>query len=365
MPLTQLRIENFQSHRLTDIRLGRLTVIVGPSSSGKSAVTRALKLVANNARGVSYVRHGAESARVSVVNASHFADPVDAAYQVSVERSQSKSIYTLQFPGDDEVHTFTKCGTSIPDTVSLALDFGEGDLWLAGQFDRPYLLDQTGGHVARVLSELTNVSLIFASVRELNSRALNEKRAASTRTSDLDSVTEQVRQYSDLPDQLRACELAESSLKSALALEERRERLVSVRDAVLDASARAQAARDAVRPVPDSCGLDGFLDKRTRLSGLVDELRFARDRVEALPSFTVPDTEKLDFLRQNCVAFRSGLEEVQRVGLRVAEATCREEQILQEFNLASQDLVNVVAEAGSCPVCGASAEHARLDHVEH
>lgn len=44
----KLRIQNFQAHKDTTIEFDRITTIVGPSDTGKSAVLRAFKWVEKN-----------------------------------------------------------------------------------------------------------------------------------------------------------------------------------------------------------------------------------------------------------------------------------------------------------------------------
>jgi len=43
--LDSIRLQNFKTHRDTEIKLGRLTVLVGPNGSGKSSVLRAIELL--------------------------------------------------------------------------------------------------------------------------------------------------------------------------------------------------------------------------------------------------------------------------------------------------------------------------------
>ena len=42
--IESIRIQDFKGHRDTSVRLGRLTVLVGPNGSGKTSVLEALRL---------------------------------------------------------------------------------------------------------------------------------------------------------------------------------------------------------------------------------------------------------------------------------------------------------------------------------
>lgn len=43
--LDRIRLQNFKTHRNTEIKLGRLTVLVGPNGAGKSSVLQAIRMV--------------------------------------------------------------------------------------------------------------------------------------------------------------------------------------------------------------------------------------------------------------------------------------------------------------------------------
>lgn len=363
--LTRLSIRDFQSHRKTDLSLGPFTVIVGPSSSGKTAVVRALRLIAQNARGTSYVRHGAPRARVEVYSAQFQGDPLDAQIRVAVDRGKTVNAYELQLPGDSSVQVFTKCGTSSPETIQAALDFGDGELWLAGQFDRPFLLDDTGSQVARVLGELTNVTMIYAAVRELNRRSGAAKQTHTSLAVELDRVKDQIKGYVDLRAQLDACTAAEGALERAGVVAERRRSLVGCVLEVEDAGARVVEARAALRPVPDVNRLVKFMQLRSRLGELVLGVGDAQVRRDSVSVVVVPDVVRLSELAARRVALCEAIEAFSVGRTHLEESVARASHAVQECAQARARLGTVLVEAGECPVCGADAVHAQLERVGH
>ncbi len=105
--ITKFKAQNFQSLQKVELDLEKFTVVVGPSSSGKSALIRALRILAHNSNNASFVTHGRKAAIVTV--------EADKA-QIILERGPGKSIYTLV--GDDGKEAkLTKCGTSAPEAV--------------------------------------------------------------------------------------------------------------------------------------------------------------------------------------------------------------------------------------------------------
>ncbi len=126
-----ITVENFQSIKRANINLGALTVIVGPSSSGKSAFLRSIKTLVSNARGTEFMTRGAGLTKVTA-----------ETDQVAVEfaRGASGGAYRLIQDGNEEV--YTKLGGGVPAAVTARLRVapadGGGALHFAAQFDRQY-----------------------------------------------------------------------------------------------------------------------------------------------------------------------------------------------------------------------------------
>lgn len=354
-------LQDFQSHQNTRLELGPFTVIVGSSSSGKSAVVRALRLVAENARGTTYVRQGAKSAKVTL-EASRPGDVEPIV--VSVERGKSISAYTLRMPGShDEPMLFTKCASSVPEQVVEALGLGESRLWIAGQFDRPYLLDETGAEVARVLGKLTNVTMIYAAVRETNRRAAEARRMHSAKSAELAEAQAEIAKYATLPARLRAAESANDALARAEAAADRRSRLSARLHELDEAVARAMRARASVRAVPDVGRLSALSVARERLTSHLSEVRAADARRSSVRVRPVPDLEGIDTLRARRASLREALSAVARSDAARAEAADRVRTSTSAAEFAREKFTEAIHRAGSCPLCGAPAASAQIASV--
>jgi energy-coupling factor transporter ATP-binding protein EcfA2 len=360
--LTRLALTNFQSHSNTSLELGRFTVIVGPSSSGKSAVARAIWLLVANSNGTPYVRHGSRKARVSAAFVSFDGDPLDAQIQVAVERGPGVSKYELVIPGEDLIE-FTKCGKTVPDMIRASHDLDPDGMWLAGQFDRPFLLDETGSAVARTLGDLTNVSMIFAAVRECNRRASGAKAKHSDRSEILNRVRVSLQSFADLPSKLVACTAAEESLANARAIELRRDRLIALLDEVETSHVRVVSARAQLRSVPDIASLLIAESRRSRLAHMVRTVEDAASRRAAIRLVTPPDVSSLVALSERRTLLRTMLTGVVQSELSRRQAVNQAALARVAVEEARSRLKESLTQAGACPVCGAAAEHAQLDRV--
>jgi len=326
---------------------------------------RALKLVAENARGTSYVRQGAKSCRVALELAG--SEPVlDASTVVTVERGKGVSSYTLLLPGmHAEPVVYTKCASGVPDGVSQGLQLGETKLWVAGQFDRPYLLDETGAEVARVLGKLTNVNMIYAAVRESNRRASEARRAYSSKASELDSVTESGRKFARLPGRLAAADEAQTAMGYAEELEDIAFSLNAGLETLKSSAARLRTSLAQRREIPSTDRLEKLAEVRARVSDRLDDVESARERCSTatVGLRLVPETENLSRLLAQRANLRQALEKlsetdgsVVRLSHLISDARAAADEARHRFSQA-------LSLAGSCPLCGASAAHAQVDNV--
>lgn len=174
--LSKLKIDQFQSIKEADLDMGRFTVIVGQSSTGKSATCRALKSLIRNDGHYSFVSRGSSSYSVK----GRFEN-----LTVAIERGKSHSTYYLL---NGTERKFDKSGRSVPKEVSDVLNMTEVegiDLHLTTQFDSPLLLNEASTVPAKVLGSFSHAGKLY-SASEL---ALKKRTQIS---SELKAYTEQL-----------------------------------------------------------------------------------------------------------------------------------------------------------------------------
>ena len=202
--LDHIRVSGFQSLRDVDIDLGRFTVIVGESGCGKSAFIRSLlKMSRNDA--VSGTSGGADW--------SHL--PPAASNAVVTLDIDGHTVQWIK--GKDNCYVvdgekLSKVGKGCPDEVQdilkmreLAFDGTDKyHLNFAQQFDMPFLLDDSGSKVAKILGEITNVNILYAANRQANTLKGNATRTLTVRKDDLTNQTELLQEFVGLPAKKRA-----------------------------------------------------------------------------------------------------------------------------------------------------------------
>lgn len=212
--IQRVEIRNFQSLRHVQLEPGKLTVIVGPSSVGKSAFTRALRTVTSNRRGAEFITHGERTASISLTTDR-------GTVTLTRGKGTTDNAYIV-IPADDPTaqRTYTKLGGETPPEVSQFLGIPARDpINYAGQFDKPYLLDETAGEVARILGGLTNVNVIFDAARESNRQKLASAATLRTRADDLEAVQARLPEFRSLKAQEQALTRAEQHISTATQLQ--------------------------------------------------------------------------------------------------------------------------------------------------
>jgi DNA repair ATPase RecN len=200
--INHIAVTNFQSIADQKISLGEresgggLTLIVGPSSTGKSALLRAVKLLAHNSTSVP-VRAGEKKTNILVTYSS--------GKTVGIERGKSLSTYTI----DSE--KYQKAGTSVPKDVENTLKFYR-DTHFAFQFDSPFLLAEPGSAITRIFGEITNAHVLTEAVREGARRKQEASALAKTRRGDATDALQRLETFSGLERRKKVLTALDSAL---------------------------------------------------------------------------------------------------------------------------------------------------------
>lgn len=150
MKLRRIRIENFQSIVHLELDIEGVTVLVGPSDQGKSAIIRAITAVFTNPPGKSFIRSGARSTEVQL----DFDDDTSVLYR----KGASASYEVVDKSG--VVTTYDKMGRDVPPEVKRILKWWEVEgtprscIQIQGQRDADFVLGMTRAGMARALDSL-------------------------------------------------------------------------------------------------------------------------------------------------------------------------------------------------------------------
>lgn len=188
--MLQLKGKNFQSWADFSLDLDKLTVIVGPSNKGKSALFRALKGILRNDIPAAFVRDKHDPLELEVVVDGHI---------IKAERKRKGS---TKYNIDGEL--FTSLGGKLPDVVT-SMKFGEvkiGDTVIdpifAPQNKAQFLIDPD----AYKPSDINAVLGAFSSTEKLDKGKKEANLRITQKNSEAKTIAEEVREAEERKDKL-------------------------------------------------------------------------------------------------------------------------------------------------------------------
>lgn len=183
--LQRIEIRDFQS--LSDVALDvdGLTVIVGATNAGKSAVVRALEAALFNRTGGGFVREGSTQASVRL--------GFDGGGLLWTKPRKGGARYDLSVDGVNAI--VTRVGKEMPEEIDALTGVREiecegvrAKLQIDAQFDEPFLLASTGGQAAKLMARVCRLDvLVTAQVRARRDgeRMRRDAESASERAEEL------------------------------------------------------------------------------------------------------------------------------------------------------------------------------------
>lgn len=190
-------ISNFQSHEKTRIEFAKgVNVIFGLSQAGKTAITRAMRLLIDNRplggkffsdfagdKGDTKITLGLEGNQdISIIKSIKINK--DGGKQVT------KTVYTI---GETE---FSSPKDQVPDQVTAALNLSE--LNIQRQFDPPFLVSASGGEIAKTINRITRLEEVDEWVSELTSEINAGNRDVVRMEQEAKSLIQEIEIYKDI-----------------------------------------------------------------------------------------------------------------------------------------------------------------------
>lgn len=157
----KLNLENFQSIKEAELLFDKgITVLVGQSNSGKSAILRAVKALLTNPKGAQrFIKKGTEEATVTL---SYLGN------EVTWKKSKDSGSYKIN--GEDFIKVGGKDVFSMLNNSGFARDYDNNLLNIEGELDLPFPFDRSSSELFKLFENIFCVSdsaLILKSVKGL------------------------------------------------------------------------------------------------------------------------------------------------------------------------------------------------------
>jgi energy-coupling factor transporter ATP-binding protein EcfA2 len=323
--VTEVEVRNFQSVEHATFRVEGFTAIAGRSNIGKSALVRALKAALTGSTGTDFVRHGPTCAR-----RLKGAKACKCYCSVSIKREN----FDLLWEKGDGVNRYTFNG-QVYDSVgsgtpSFLMDgyapikIGDSKelLQVSDQFDPIFLLNQTGGVIADVLSDVAHLDSVNIAMRmvEKDRREFTSTRKVRERdvvllTQDLvryDGLDVAVGQIRGVEDKLGKVEQLDKRLRQIeLFLEAGAARATEIKHL----SGIEKVPEPDVKPVQE--GAKGFLSIQGWHDSLVT-FKVWFERMKGLDAFAAPSVTPL---KERLMGFNGVVELAGRYDILTMDVT--------------------------------------------
>lgn len=196
--IKSLKLINFQSHRETQINFHQgLTVILGQTDQGKSAIIRALKWVLyNEPRGTDFITAGCKHCRVEL-------EMQDGSIIIR-ERDGQRNRYILRQDGNEQI--FEGFGNTVP--LEIVKAHGIPKIYidrdatsavnLAEQLEPPFLISESGSNRAKALGRLVGIHIIDAAQRTTIKDLADAQQRYKLLEKDIAALTDELQSYNSI-----------------------------------------------------------------------------------------------------------------------------------------------------------------------
>ena len=163
--ISRAYIKNYQSHKETvlDFHEG-VNVIIGASDAGKSALIKALNWCINNKPSGDAFRSewgGDTEVILTLEQGKKLPEQIHR-----IKKGTAINEYKYDTNDGKKIQMFTSFNQGVPDEIQKAFNLSE--LNFQFQIDRPFLLSNTSGEVARYFNKMANLDEIDKSVTNAN-----------------------------------------------------------------------------------------------------------------------------------------------------------------------------------------------------
>ncbi|MFA5355259.1 MAG: AAA family ATPase [Candidatus Paceibacterota bacterium] len=195
--IKSLRVKNFKSHKDTTLVFDKgVNVIQGLSTTGKSAILNALRLLFNNRpQGGHYFSNfagdkGATEIELELMDGQKVSLTKGIRVDKDGEKKVIGGVYTI---GENE---FTCPKEGIPDQVAEALNIGE--LNIQRQHSAPFLIMSSPGENARMVNRITKLEKTDEWVSDLASKINEGNRTILSTQEEIKQAEINLKKYSDI-----------------------------------------------------------------------------------------------------------------------------------------------------------------------
>ena len=362
--IKSIYVKNFQSLHTVGLMLGKLTVVVGDTNAGKSALIRAIRAVAENKRGDSFVFTNEADCQVSIDVGQQTVTwykpyKKSGIYYLSTSTDNANTMAIV--PQEKALSVLAIKKVDLSKTICLMINF-------QNQLDAPFLLAESDVVKSKVLGEITNASIVLISVNQIKRWSLNNSSTYSIRAQDIANTRNALVKYqvlSSIDLNLQAVN-ARLAIVTGLAkilgeLTLLETKVIEIVRTLTSINNIVSKARNFEMQIPslyfgqarmqvDAQRLQFFYECRDQLDQELVAARLINKKIGIIKE-GIPDVTRVEQLMSQMTVL-AGYDQAARSNKRtMALFEDESERVEKSLELADEDLVKIRQELKICPLC--------------
>lgn len=351
--IQNLKIENFQSHKKTELDLHPgVNVVVGPSDSGKTAIIRALRwLVWNRPAGETFRSNwGGDTSVIATIDGTE------------IRRVRSKeNAYAVGKPGG-EYQIFLALQHGVPEEIQKLLNINE--INLQQQLDAPFLITESPGTVAAHFNHIANLEKIDESLKSIQGDVRNLSQTKKLQEESLKAHEERLEEFNYLGDAERDLEALEEMQRQHTKLSDQRNELEILVEEII----RVQIDINEIEtPIGVESEVDHILelmDELTEVEGDADyleqhllnmqELQNQLDELDVVLGVE-GDVEKIEELIIDNQATEYDRAHLNKAIESYELSKTSHKELIEELNVLEEKFHDELGD--TCPLCGTNLQN--------
>lgn len=262
--IQSIKLDNFQSHKKTEIEPappGQLTVIIGPSDSGKTALIRGLKWLSfNSPQGADFIRVGTQQATATAI----------MGQGQKITRTKSRggvNRYILEDLQHPAPRVFESFGIGVPLEVQHAIEMTpisigdmEFNLNLSEQLDGPFLGNNTPSTArAKMLGKLSGVEEVDHAGKTLSTDLYRKRREVEGIRSQIEYLGKKIEEYGYLDELGPMTEIVDKAVTDLKAKVEKKQALLTLKIKLAGTVAAIRQEEEKLKELSDLALIEGVL----------------------------------------------------------------------------------------------------------
>ena len=359
MPLEQIKIQNFQSHKNTELNLNSgINAITGSSDVGKSSITRAIYWVlTNRPTGTAFQSYWANKEGTTI-------ELVLDGVPVKRIRSKAKNSYELGKTKFDVVKT------DVPEEVLQFLNLS--DVNIQNQHDKYFLLQDSAGEVAKKLNSVANLEIIDFALKEVNSDISQNSGRINNTEVEIYELKNKLEGFKHLD----GIESLLKKLSTQIAEQEEIEiTLCNLHDLIGGIEAVEEDLQNLdlwlniendMQPLLKKIDLFQSTTSETNsLQKLIGSIRSIEVEINQISEYVKCEPE-VETLLSQISEYKKVSQEIRfihKLCLEIAIVADSIEQQDEAISKATDTAVNIISKNKLCPLCGSNINENALEHI--